>query len=104
MVAHKVLPDLPEYVDPLKDGQAATQNWHGSLTTLEDECSARGKDWKKIVDQRAIEKEYLDSKDLTIGELASAAAADATVEDPGQAPAKPETPPAKPKPKKKKLE
>jgi capsid protein len=53
--AHKVLPDLPEYVDPLKDGQAAIQNIAGGLSTLEDECSSRGRDYQKIIEQHKRE-------------------------------------------------
>jgi len=66
LVAHKILPDLPEYVDPLKDGQAALQNVNGNLSTLEEECSSRGKDWQKIALQRAEEKKFLDGLGLSM--------------------------------------
>jgi lambda family phage portal protein len=66
IVGHKVLPDLPEYVDPLKDGEAALQNVNGNLSTLEEECSSRGKDWQKIALQRAEEKKFLDGLGLSV--------------------------------------
>jgi len=62
--AHKIMPDLPEYVDPLKDGEAAIQNIGGNLSTLEEECSSRGKDWQKIIEQRKKEKEALKAAGL----------------------------------------
>ncbi len=52
---HRIQPDLPEYVDPLKDGQAAIQNAANGLSTLDDECSSRGKDYRKIIEQRTVE-------------------------------------------------
>ncbi len=61
LALHKVLPDLPGYVDPLKDGEAALQNITGCLGTLEEECSKRGKDWQAIANQRVKEKEYFKS-------------------------------------------
>jgi lambda family phage portal protein len=60
MLRFKLLPDLPEYVDPLKDGEAAAQNVGNNLTTLEAECSARGRDWRKVLEQRAIEKKEIE--------------------------------------------
>ncbi len=97
--AHKVLPDLPEYVDPLKDGEAALQNIGGNLSTLEDECSSRGKDWQKIAEQRAKEKEFLDGLGLTPAEVAPNGTLPG---DPAVSPATPKTPaPKKPAPKKK---
>jgi capsid protein len=67
--AHKLLPDLPEYVDPLKDGEAAIQNMNGNLSTLEEECSSRGKDWLKIVEQRKKEKEVLKAAGLEMADV-----------------------------------
>lgn len=64
LLAHKILPDLPGYVDPLKDGQAAIQNIAGGLSTYEEECSKRGKDWQKVAEQRAKELEFYDSLGL----------------------------------------
>jgi lambda family phage portal protein len=99
MQAHKVLPDLPEYVDPLKDGEAAIQNVNGNLSTLEDECSSRGKDWMKIAEQRAKEKKALDALGLTPPDVMGPDAQPADGNPP------PTDPPKKPSsPKKKKPE
>ncbi len=87
--AHKLLPDLPEYVDPLKDGEAAIQNMAGNLSTLEEECSSRGKDWVKILEQRKKEKEALKAAGLDAADLLNGPQA------PGDKPAD-----EKPKPKK----
>jgi capsid protein len=54
---HKVMADIPEYVDPLVDGEAAIQNMSGNLTTLQEECGKRGKDWRRVLAQRAVERE-----------------------------------------------
>lgn len=71
ILAHRILPDLPGYVDPLKDGEAAAQNIASNLSTLEEECSKRGRDYKKIAAQRAEEKKFLASLDLSdVTELA----------------------------------
>lgn len=102
--SHKVLPDLPEYVDPLKDGEAALQNVNGNLSTLEDECSSRGKDWQKIAEQRAKEKEFLDGLGLTPPEVdPNAPAADPAQPD-APKPKKPASPKKSPPPKKDKPE
>ncbi len=96
--AHKILPDLPEYVDPLKDGEAALQNVNGNLSTLEEACSSRGKDWLKIAQQRAKENKILEGLGLRVDPAEVAAQEAAAVEA-----AKPEAPAEKPaKPKKSK--
>jgi lambda family phage portal protein len=95
LLAHKVLPDLPEYVDPLKDGEAALQNINGNLSTLEHECSSRGKDWQKIAEQRAAEKKFLDGLGLTMPDPSApkpGAAADPAAEAAKKKPTKKEAP------------
>ncbi len=67
--AHRIMPDLPEYVDPVKDGQAAIQNIGGGLTTLEEECSRRGKDYQQIIEQHLRETEEADA--ATVRRIAS---------------------------------
>ncbi len=57
---HKLMPDSPPYVDPLKDGQAAIQNVGANLSTLESECAARGLDYRKVQEQRLKEEEERD--------------------------------------------
>jgi predicted Mrr-cat superfamily restriction endonuclease len=44
--------DRPRYVDPLKDSEAAIKMVANGLSTLEEECGNRGKEWLKIRDQR----------------------------------------------------
>jgi lambda family phage portal protein len=75
LFAHKLMPDLPDYVDPVKDGMAAIQNRGGGLTTLQDECAAKGKDWRKVIDQIAAEDAYAKEKGIVL--IGSAAAAEA---------------------------
>ncbi len=62
---HKLMPDVPEYVDPLKDGEAAVQNIQSNLSTLQDECGKRGKDWRKVLAQRAEELKEMKRLNLT---------------------------------------
>ncbi len=59
LFAHKILPDLPEYVDPLKDGEAAIQNMDGNISTLQEECSKRGRDWRKVLAQKSTEQKEI---------------------------------------------
>lgn len=65
MFAHKILADLPEYVDPLKDGEAAIQNINGNLSTLQEECAKRGRDWRKVLAQKKVEKDETEQLGLT---------------------------------------
>ncbi len=65
LFAHKIMPDVPEYVDPLKDGEAAIQNIDSNLSTLQDECGKRGKDWRKVLKQRAAELKEMDRLGIT---------------------------------------
>lgn len=53
LFAHKVVPDVPEYVDPLKDGEAAEQNINANLSSLQRECGKRGIDWRKNLAEKA---------------------------------------------------
>ena len=69
---HKIQPDLPEYVDPLADGQAAIQNVGGGLSTMQDECSSRGKDYAEITKQRT--REAIQADAAVVERLAALAA------------------------------
>lgn len=52
------------WVDPVKEATATQLELAMGITTLRDVCAAQGKDWREMVDQRAVEKEYLESKGL----------------------------------------
>jgi lambda family phage portal protein len=51
---HRINPDLPEYVDPLDDGKAAIQNATAGLSSIEEECASRGKDYRKNIELNLI--------------------------------------------------
>ncbi|HYG78687.1 MAG TPA: phage portal protein [Planctomycetota bacterium] len=52
-------PDQPEYVDPVKDVQASVNAIANNLSTYDIELSARGKNWRAVFKQRAIENALL---------------------------------------------
>lgn len=51
-------------IDPFKDANATEMRLQLNLTTLMEECAAEGKDWREVIDQRAIEREYMLSKGI----------------------------------------
>ncbi len=79
---HKILPDIPEYVDPLKDGQAAIQNITGDLSTKQIESAKRGQDWRKIDAQKAIEQKAKDAENVARIAAVQTAVAAANKADP----------------------
>lgn len=62
--AHRWIHKGYEWVDPQKEAKAKELELRLGLTTLADEAAARGKDWRELVDQRAREVAYLNSKGL----------------------------------------
>lgn len=60
-----------DWVDPVKDGEADIQSTRAGMNTLADVAAKRGKDWRDLIDQRAIEIAYAREKgvpiDLTAG-------------------------------------
>jgi lambda family phage portal protein len=54
------------WVDPLKDVEADLAALGGCLTTLADVCAARGKDWRDVVDQQAVEFAYAKKKGIDL--------------------------------------
>ena len=44
------------WVDPVKEAQAAQIRMDGNVSTLEDECAEQGKDWREVLEQRAVER------------------------------------------------
>ena len=51
-------------LDPMKDAQATQLRLQVGLTTLSEECAAEGRDWREVIDQQAIEREYMASKGI----------------------------------------
>lgn len=82
---HKLMFDRPKYVDPVKDSAAAAFMVDHDLSTLEEECSARGKDYRKIREQNIKERAQRDLDNVqrvaAINKaVAAAKAADPTLE------------------------
>ena len=63
---YRLIPDGQPYVDPLKDAQAGAMAIAFGLSTFEEECGKRGKDWKQVMEQKKREEEFADSLDLSI--------------------------------------
>jgi lambda family phage portal protein len=51
-------------IDALKDAKATELKLQLNLTTLSEECAADGKNWRDVIDQRALEREYMLSKGI----------------------------------------
>ncbi len=54
-----------EWVDPKNQAVASETALNANMTTLSDELGAQGKDWRSVLEQRAIEKELQDELGLT---------------------------------------
>lgn len=61
---HRLRPDVPAYVDPVKDAIGAGLMVALNLATLEEMCAARGKDLSEVVRKRAEENKLLADADL----------------------------------------
>lgn len=59
MMRHEIQPDVRPYVEPVKDGQAAINAVADNMSTLQIECAARGRNYRAIIRQRALENELL---------------------------------------------
>jgi lambda family phage portal protein len=82
-----------EHHDPLKEVNAAATRIFTGLSTLDDETTALGRDWKAVIAQRTRELEAMEEAGVplfTIGGITAAAT-------PGEEPETPETP-TKPEP------
>lgn len=55
-----------DHIDPKKGSEATEIDMRLGLTTLEEECALRGKDWREIVEQREIEAQELRRRGLRI--------------------------------------
>ena len=57
------------WVDPVKEAQGAEIRMNIGISTLDAECAEQGQDWQEVADQRAVEKAYLESRNLTYGDM-----------------------------------
>lgn len=53
-----------EWVDPMKEAQAADLAVKSNLSTLRDQIAARGGDWREVIRQRKTEQQALKDADL----------------------------------------
>lgn len=74
-------PDQPQYVDPVKDTNAAANAIALNLSTYDEECSSRGRDWKQVVAQRKHENQVLTEAGLPIPQPQTAKAIPQTTKD-----------------------
>lgn len=63
-IAYRLVPDGTQYVDPLKDAQAAAAAIGSGLSTFEAEIGKRGGDWRQVWQQR--QREDAEAKRLGI--------------------------------------
>lgn len=68
------------WVDPKKEAEASTERRTGLVTTLEQEASSQGGNWRDNIDQQAIERAYAEEMGVPYDRPAAGAAA-ATAED-----------------------
>ncbi len=99
MLRHKLMPDSPGYVDPVKDEEGAVNRIRDNLSTLQEEAAALGKDWRKIIEQRKLENDELKKAGLNFAADAQIVADAAIAKDQAKAQAnKPADKPAEPAP------
>ncbi|MCP4547327.1 MAG: phage portal protein, partial [bacterium] len=60
------------WVDPAKEAKAAQMRLDTGVSTLERECAEQGLDWQEVLQQRALEREYM--RELGLLEAADAGA------------------------------
>lgn len=66
-LGHKYQAPVRGLVDPPQETKASADAVEAGLSTLADECAARGKDWQDVIDQRAREKAYAEAKGVELG-------------------------------------
>jgi capsid protein len=77
-------------IDPLKDANATAAELALGVTTLAEQCAARGVDWRENIDQLAAEQEYAASKGVAlVNPAAPPAPAEPDPEPPPPAPPRP---------------
>jgi lambda family phage portal protein len=52
------------WVDPMKEAQGAQLRRRSRITNLKHECAEQGLDWRDVVDQAAIEEQYMREKGI----------------------------------------
>jgi len=62
------------WVDPRNDVESAIEARANGLSTLQQDCAARGLDWRETIDQIALENEYAAQKGVIIAGRTSGAA------------------------------
>lgn len=72
-----------EWVDPTKEQAASAASIESNLSTLRDELGARGKHWREVLRQRAIETEVMTGQGITFTTDETAVAAEAENEPDG---------------------
>ena len=60
-LAHSWIPTGWDWIDPLKEVNANSKAVDSNIDTLERICAEKGLDWKEVLEQRAKEKEYINS-------------------------------------------
>ena len=75
------------WIDPLKDMAAAELEIKNGLTSRQDLCAARGRDFWEVVDALAEEAEYAKAKGVTLGDVPAALPDDADESDDDETPA-----------------
>lgn len=61
------IPEETDWIDPLQNAQAIRLLYMTGQSTLQELCTAKGKDWRTVIRQRQIEKEFL--KECGLDEL-----------------------------------
>lgn len=56
---HKFIPQGMSWIDPVKEATANKIALDSGQTTLQDICARAGKDWKEVLEQRAVEIETM---------------------------------------------
>jgi len=67
--------DGTSHIDPLKEATAEQVALSGNSTTLAEVCSRRGLDWRKVLQQKAAERDFAESLGLDLQVVAASAAA-----------------------------
>jgi capsid protein len=65
-MAHEWISPGWQWIDPVKEVNAAVTSLGSGLTTLSQECASKGLDWQELLQQRAREQEYAQTLGLTL--------------------------------------
>lgn len=69
-LGHRYQVPVRGLVDPGQENDASVTAVEAGMSSLEDECATRGKDWQDVIDQKAREQAYAKSKGVTLGKPA----------------------------------